>query len=223
MPFDHFFKTTGQICILADKNIPLVWAGISGEKPDLKGLLHVQDNGSAKNGSAKNAGLGKTKSKRCIFDGKEYQYKASNFIDLFPAQGLIRLAGEAAMLWIAIGEPAALIDNARDKVLKEGARIRNNILITTVLIIFALLGLTVFLMGLIGRKIAKPVAMAAEMSNKIASGDLTHVLDASSSDETGMLLKSMNLMTGNLKILEEKTKRQMRSLEESENRFRNTF
>jgi len=54
------------------------------------------------------------------------------------------------------------------------------IFISTVLFI-----LSIVIMTLIGKKISEPIALAAKMSQKIASGDLTHVLTESSTDETG--------------------------------------
>ena len=210
VPFHHFFKTTGQVCLLTDRNNPLVWAGVSGDNRNIEGLFHAVDGDFIK-------------IKPRILDGKKYQSLDASLLDFFPTQGSIRVAREAARFRIIIGEPAALIDNARDKVITEGARIRNTILMTTLLIALTVLALTVVIMGLIARKIARPIALAAQMSNKIASGDLTHVLDEASSDETAILSTSMNLMVENLKTFEKTNKRQMTALKESENKFRTFF
>jgi PAS domain S-box-containing protein len=220
--FNLFFKTTGQLSLLMDKKIPLAWAGIAGAKNIFTEKIHTLDFDLSKNRGSDN-----TMINRIVLDKKAYRYIALPLIDFFTnndnAHDLINVSQAASMLQIIVGEPAALIDNANTKIVKEGAKIKKNILITTLAIACFVLVLTFTVMGLVSRKIASPISAAANMSEKIASGDLSHVLNESGTDETRILSKSMNRMVKNLKELIDRNKRQLEALRESEKKFRTLF
>jgi methyl-accepting chemotaxis protein len=54
---------------------------------------------------------------------------------------------------------------------------------------------------LVTRSITRPIAMAVDVSNRVARGDMSMEIDIDRSDETGMLLTSMKKMIDNIKAL----------------------
>ncbi len=103
---------------------------------------------------------------------------------------------------------------ASEKVKQQGDKIRENILKATLLVAFMVLAVATVVGRVIGRKIANPVALAADMSDTVASGDLTHVLDESGSDEMSRLSRSLNVMVKNLNDVREKNESQLMALKE---------
>ena len=83
-----------------------------------------------------------------------------------------------------------------------GKKADDNYATARILIIVAILlalSLTAFLGIIITGSITKPLNIAVSTAERIANGDLTVVIEADSSDETGMLLKAMKHMTEKLK------------------------
>ena len=52
--------------------------------------------------------------------------------------------------------------------------------------------------GLLGRGLAAPIVALTRGAEKITGGDLSHVVNVSSNDETGELATAFNIMTGEL-------------------------
>jgi len=65
--------------------------------------------------------------------------------------------------------------------------------------IFASLMLAIGISLFITRSITRPLATAVDLINQVAQGDLTHTIQADSSDELGQMLTAMNGMVENLK------------------------
>jgi PAS domain S-box-containing protein len=216
--FTDFFNTTGQISLLMDKQTPLVWAGISGNvKSGIKESNSFRINDNKKADSEANSLY------RLEFDGKSYLCNSDLLINYFPSHEMIRVADSASMCRIIVGEPASFIHDASQKIYQEGAAIKHKVLVGSLLISFIVLLITTVFMTVISLNIAKPISMAAQMSDKIASGDLNHKLDESGTVETAMLSRSMNIMAQSLETLKKENETQMRALEESEKQFRTLF
>ncbi len=75
---------------------------------------------------------------------------------------------------------------------------KSAILIASVLLVIVIL-LAAVIAILLTRSITLPLQQALEVSNKLAEGDLTVVVEASSKDETGQLLSAMHNMVEKLK------------------------
>ncbi|MCF6155087.1 MAG: PAS domain S-box protein [Candidatus Brocadia sp.] len=95
-----------------------------------------------------------------------------------------------------------------------GAAYNLNYIVSSVLIIIAFP--IVIIAYFIGKKASIPIIKLTEVTEKIASGDLTQRVDIPRKDEIGILAKSFNTMTT---CLEEKTK----ALANSEKRYRELF
>ncbi|GAN34897.1 MAG: PAS domain S-box protein [Candidatus Brocadia sp. AMX2] len=89
-----------------------------------------------------------------------------------------------------------------------------NYIVSSVLIILAFP--IVIIAYFIGKKTSTPIVQLTEVTEKIASGDLTQRIDIQRKDEIGILAKSFNTMAISL---EEKT----RALSDSEKRYRELF
>ncbi|MGD9823352.1 ATP-binding protein [Desulfobacter sp.] len=216
-PFGFFSETTGQLSMVLDQGAPLIWAGIPDSRTEVEKAV-----GPLEPAAFRNSGLA-TDLLRPIPIGKQAFHIRTVPLEPFFSQTGIGVSRALSDAWILMGEPAAIIRQASDKIITAGDATRNRILMTTLVISAMVAVLVITLMGLISRKIASPLAMAARMSNRIASGDLTPVLDESARDETGILARSMNLMVKSLKILEEQNTRQIRIIRDSEKKFRTLF
>jgi len=216
-PFVFFSETTGQLSMVLGQGTPLIWAGIPDSRTEVEKAV-----GALEPAAFQSSGL-TTDLLRPIPIGKQtFHIRTFPLEPLFSQIG-IGVSSALSDYWVLVGEPAAMIRQASDKIITAGDATRNRILMTTLAISAMVAVLVIILMGLISRKIASPLAMAARMSNRIASGDLTPVLDESARDETGILARSMNLMVKNLKILEERNTRQIRIIKDSEKKFKTLF
>ena len=59
-------------------------------------------------------------------------------------------------------------------------------------------GITIFLTSFLARSITKPLEEGVSVARKIAEGDLTALIEATTNDETGQLLRAMRNMVENL-------------------------
>ncbi len=95
-----------------------------------------------------------------------------------------------------------------------GAAYNLNYIVTSVLLILAFP--FVMVAYFVGRKLSTPIIKLTEVTEKMASGDLTQRVDIQREDEIGVLAKSFNFMA---KSLDEKTK----EIISSEKRYRELF
>lgn len=95
--------------------------------------------------------------------------------------------------------------------------VRKNIVdATTATIVITVVGfvLTIFLIILIVNAIARPVAELAQITTKIAHGDLSQKVEIDRQDEIGQLAKSFNTMIGSLQQSRHEIDKYNRNLEE---------
>ncbi len=83
-------------------------------------------------------------------------------------------------------------------------------------LLFAIVFPVVFVAYYLGRRFSSPIVQLTEVTEKMASGDLTQSVDIKSNNEIGILATSFNTMA---KALDEKTKETV----ESEKRYRELF
>jgi signal transduction histidine kinase/DNA-binding response OmpR family regulator len=193
-----FYEKTGQCSLLTDGKNPQAWAGFPGEKKDIKKFLQP---------------LGLDQTKNSISDDFVIKVKHAGDVYHLHSNPLHNSSGDT-VAFVLTGEHEDLIVKASSKIKQQAEKTRNNVLKATVLIVFVVLIIAGFVMNFIGGKIARPIKQAADISDKITSGDLSHVLDESSSDETGRLTKSMNIMIKSLNNLNKENARQMKALEQ---------
>ncbi len=72
---------------------------------------------------------------------------------------------------------------------------RTGVLLGLVVAIVVAMGISLFVV----RSISRPLATAVGLVGEVAQGDLTHTVEAASTDELGRMLTAMNGMVGNLK------------------------
>jgi signal transduction histidine kinase/HAMP domain-containing protein len=77
--------------------------------------------------------------------------------------------------------------------------------------IFFALALSAGITFLLGRRIIRPLRAAAAVANRISDGELDTPIPTGSADETGILLRSMNVMQDNIRVMVEREKAQRRS------------
>lgn len=65
--------------------------------------------------------------------------------------------------------------------------------------LIASIALSILISIFVVRSITRPLAVAVELVNQVAEGDLTHTVEAKSKDEIGVMLTSMNSMVTNLR------------------------
>jgi len=120
VPLDHFFRETGQICLLTDKNMPLVWTGVSGSKNDIASWLHDFDaNGDATPGN--------TAVNRIRIDGNEYcchRFPFNTFSSANENNGLIAVSKTVSRAWLWWGNPLAWLIRFMIKLLAKILRSR---------------------------------------------------------------------------------------------------
>ena len=209
-PLRDFFETTGQMALLTDGDSPLVWAGFPEEKNNFKkspqsfGIHRFLNSPSDVSDHV------------LIHNGDEYHILARKLEDL--SSPTIIVTEDASSTLIISGEPAKINIETSEKIRWEGEETRNRLMEMMSLSVLLVLIMTVAIVNFVGRKISRPIEIAAEISDKIASGSLDHALDESSSDETGTLSRAMNKMIRNLKHLKEKNKLQLKALEDSKHK-----
>ena len=208
--FADFFQVTHQDSLLIHDKVPLVWAGFPGGENDI--VQSIQ----SLNIDQKQITLSNGVSADFVHAGLEYNIFIKT---LNPTSRLnISISDTAAPTYLIVGQPTSLITEAEKKIKRESNQIEKYILQAALLIALLVLILTVFIVNFIGQRISKPIELAADISDKIAGGDLDHVLDESSPDETGRLFRSMNRMIKNLKNLRQDNERQLKALEENRKR-----
>ena len=96
---------------------------------------------------------------------------------------------------LALGE---LMDQTKqesqDAGLAQGIVLRNIIIMTMAIALFAIF-ITSFLLI---RSITRPLAKAVELANTVASGDLTSKIESHSKDETGLMMQALKEMNDSL-------------------------
>ena len=117
--------------------------------------------------------------------------------------------------YMTIGTNEFAIISEVDKVeaLAPVAKLRNNIFFVFIvlLIIAIIIGIVV------SNSIANPIAALAKIVDKVASGDLTMSSDLKSSDETGRLASSFNIMIKSLNTIVTKTRDAVNKISSSGN------
>ncbi|MBU2548069.1 MAG: response regulator [Proteobacteria bacterium] len=205
--FNQFNQTTGYVSLLIDEKIPIVWAGFTGNRNELKETLYSSFNDLVSSQSLSDS------AGRFMVGGREYHiYSRSLFNPPLPT---ISVSPYASSISVVTGESSDLLITPRDKIVQHAEITKNNIILFSFFITIIILILSVFLVSHIGTKISEPIQTAAEISDKIALGDLDQYLDEPGSDETNRLFKSMNIMIKNLKELESDNREQLKMLEES--------
>jgi methyl-accepting chemotaxis protein len=95
-----------------------------------------------------------------------------------------------------------LADTANQRMEEEDVHMNalaKRVMIIVVIILLVAIILTIGIAVFMTRTITRPLAVAMDVSNHLADGDLTVVIDASAKDETGQLLASMQNMVGKIK------------------------
>jgi signal transduction histidine kinase/HAMP domain-containing protein len=95
----------------------------------------------------------------------------------------------------------------RRQAISQMDRFRNISFAVTALALLLSIAITLIL----GRRITRPLASAAAVANRIASGELDTPIPAGGRDETGTLLHSMTVMQENIRVMVEREKAQSRS------------
>jgi signal transduction histidine kinase/ActR/RegA family two-component response regulator/HAMP domain-containing protein len=210
-PLEDFYQIAGQASVLVDGMIPLVWAGFPGSKNSIKESLTSFRLGKADNFTANNF------KSNFIHAGREYLIHATSLNCLTSVTAFVPI--DVASAYLISGEPVDKLLETSEVIKKESSKTKNHILFTILLLAVTVFSLTIVVVNFVGNKIAKPIQTAADISQKIASGDLNHFLEEANSDETGRLAKSMNTMIKNLKDLREKNEKQLKALEEGKKRI----
>jgi PAS domain S-box-containing protein len=206
-PLDGFFHTTGHVSLLAVGDKLLAWAGLPGKKDALEKSLQRLRMDLTRTGPSTRSGH--------VFNvaGEPYNCAIEEFRSLSNSTTIVTPKASAAL--IISGESARINIETSAKIRREGEETKDSLLKIMAVLSILVLVLTVAIVNVVGREISRPIEIAAGISDRIASGDLDHVLDESSSDETGRLSRSMNKMIGTLKNLGEKNQRQLKAIEES--------
>ena len=205
----EFYQITNQVSMLVDGQNPLVCEGLSsqtakkqlsafGFDPTVKMPLGDVDSGFDFDDSAYH------------FYGSRLSLLAGPTTNIAPStQEILIVNGESTD---ALLKTCKQIQQISDRTMES---VFQNVLLVGVIILF----MTLLVVNMLGKKISEPIKTAANISDKIASGDLDHVLDESRSDETGRLAKSMNQMIQNLKYLRDQNRNQLQNIKESKDRI----
>ncbi|MCP4366527.1 MAG: hypothetical protein GY797_00210, partial [Deltaproteobacteria bacterium] len=131
-PFDDFSRATGQLSLLVNGKTPLVWAGFSGEKNDIKKSL---------------VSLGFDQIKNSMSDNSEVEFKHggegyhiySVRINDFSDLSATTVKADSATALIITGESTRLVFNASDKIKQLGDKTKGTVLKSSLLIVFIVL------------------------------------------------------------------------------------
>jgi two-component system NtrC family sensor kinase len=119
------------------------------------------------------------------------------------------LEGESASITrkkqIGLAEIGMSLQNMR----REIADMKRIVVLLTALVVAAGVGLTIFLVNIFIR----PVKRLVQATERVAGGDLSHVVKVTTKDEIGTLASSFNRMTTSLKESREKIEEYNRTLE----------
>lgn len=207
----EFSRTTGHVSVLIDGQMPLVWEGLSLSKKELKKQIPSFSSGPDGKIHVKDYDFG------VDHDGSSYYIFGSQLSLL--AGPSTNVAPSAQEILIIAGEPTSSLLKTTRQIQQVSNRTLGSIFQTVLLIGSIILVMTILLVNMVAKKISEPIKAAANISDKIASGDLDHVLDASRPDETGRLFKSMNQMILKLKYLREQNRKQLQRIRESKDRI----
>ena len=209
--FAEFSRITGQVSVLVDGQNPLVWDGLSLSKNESRKQIPPLSVDSDVKIHVEDYDFG------FDYNGPLYNIYGSQLSLLVGPT--TNVAPSAQKILIIDGEPTSALLKTSKQIQQVSSKTTQSVFQTVLLLGVIILVITVLLVNMMAKKISEPIKAAADISDKIASGDLDHVLDESRSDETGRLFKSMNQMIQNLKFLREQNRNQLQNIKESKDRI----